>query len=105
MAPRCLLTWSLRVLFATGPLAVLVLVGWVAGLFSDEQRTTVLMAYNLLLLVSTGAGCTACVAGVQLAIHSAFAAGFKTGQASVWPGDQDTQPTVDPLLRLVDGGK
>lgn len=89
--------------------AALVLLGlYITGLVPDTRL--VQMLYMTLLLLGVAASLAAVGALLQLAVQNAFAAGFRTGQASVWPNDQDTQPRGageggsgrDPLLRLVE---
>ena len=99
---RCTYTWSIRTIVTTAPIATAQLVAMVAGWAPDSR--VALALYLTTLLVAVGAGCVACVSASQLAIHQAFNAGLRTGQASVWPDDPDHQAArdVDPLLRLVE---
>lgn len=101
-SPRTVARAALWVLRITGPLAAAMLAGWLFRWLPDTRRMLVL--YNTLLLLVTGAGCVYFLSMVQLAIHQAFSAGYQTGQASVWPNDRETRPRKDqdPLLRLVE---
>ena len=90
------------------PASAVLLIGWLAGFIPGTEQLR--MIYQTILWSGLGAMIVASLAACQLAIHNAFAAGFKTGQASVWPDDEDTLPghmppqrgPGDPLLRLVD---
>lgn len=114
-APRRVLAWSTRTLYLTAPGALFVLAAWSFRwdwAYPSERPFALLMAYQLLLMMSVGAAAVALLAGVHLAVHEAFRAGLETGRASVDPDGVDPLKRAqqrrrkgerDPLLRLVDG--
>lgn len=71
----------MRLLLVTAPLALLLLVAWGARIELLGARPQLdLMLYMLLLLVAVGAACTAMLAACTLAVHKAFAHGYRLAQ-------------------------
>lgn len=88
-----------------GVAAVVLLVTW-AGVLPADSHVAEVGYYTLMVACGTAA-CVSMMAGVQVAIHDAFRAGFLTGQAAAGePLDPATMAVLqrdgDPLLRLVE---
>lgn len=91
ITPRHTKMWALRVVYVATPLSALCLVGWGLDLVAFGHTPPLLfVAYQLLAMVSLGAGIIATVAAGQLAIAKAFAAGYMAGvQRVVTDGNGD----------------
>lgn len=103
-APRKVYRRAKRVMGASAALAAVVLALWALPGWGLPNTRLTMAFYLTLLMMAVGSGCVMMVAGCQLAIHHAFAAGLETGRASVW-ADETSRPAdrqADPVLRLVE---
>lgn len=99
---RRTVTYARRIAWGSGVMTLATLVLWVVGVLPDARLT---LAVYFTLVCGTGASVVVAALGAnQVAIHHAFAAGYQTGAASVWPEDAETHPAPedDPVLRLVE---
>lgn len=96
--PRLIQRWAARAFCCSGPLALLTMGSWAAGVWEARPHVT-MMIYMLALAVAMVAAVVAALASCHMHVASAFAAGLQVGQ-----GRQlvHSAPSGPPDLRVVE---